>query len=71
VGPRTGLDVIIKNHIHCWKLNPGRLARSLVAIPPGVKVKLSLCLTKHHAMKACWGNGGIAQRILDLGTRWR
>jgi hypothetical protein len=22
-------------------------------------------------MKAYWGNGGIASRILDLGTRWR
>jgi hypothetical protein len=35
-----------------------------------VKVKLSLWLTKHHAMKTCWGNGGIAPRILDLGIRW-
>jgi hypothetical protein len=29
-----------------------------------VKVKLSLCLTKHHAMKAYRGSGGIAPRIL-------
>jgi hypothetical protein len=36
-----------------------------------VKVKLSLCLTKHHAMKTYWGSGGIAPRILDLGTSWR
>jgi hypothetical protein len=36
-----------------------------------VKVKLSLCLTKHHAMMTYWGSGGIAPRILDLGTRWR
>jgi hypothetical protein len=35
-----------------------------------VKVKLSLCLTKYHAMKAYWGSGRIAPRI-DLGTRWR
>jgi hypothetical protein len=35
-----------------------------------VKVKLSLCLTKHHAMKTYWGSGGIALYILDLGTRW-
>jgi hypothetical protein len=28
-------------------------------------------LTEHRAMKAYWGNGGIAPRILDLGTRWR
>jgi hypothetical protein len=35
-----------------------------------VKVKLSLCLTKHHTMKTCWGSGGIAPCILDV-TRWR
>jgi hypothetical protein len=30
-----------------------------------VKVKLSLCfLNEHHAMKAYWGSGGIAPRIL-------
>jgi hypothetical protein len=27
-------------------------------------VKLSLRLTKHHAMKMYWGSGGIARRIL-------
>jgi hypothetical protein len=37
----------------------------------GKEVKLSLCLTKHHTMKMYWGSGGIAPRILDLGTRWR
>jgi hypothetical protein len=36
-----------------------------------IKVKLSLYLTKHHAMKACWGSGRIAPHILDLGTRLR
>jgi hypothetical protein len=36
-----------------------------------VKAKLPLCLTKHQAMKAYWGSGSIAPRILDLGTRWR
>jgi hypothetical protein len=34
-----------------------------------VKVKLSLCLTKHHAMKMDWGSGSISPCILDLGTR--
>jgi hypothetical protein len=33
-----------------------------------VKVKLSLCLTKHYAMKTYWGNGDIATLIPDLGT---
>jgi len=27
------------------------------------------CLTKHYTMKTYWG-GGIAPRILNLGTRW-
>jgi hypothetical protein len=35
------------------------------------KGKVALCFTKHHAMKIYWGNGGIAPRIIDLGTRWR
>jgi hypothetical protein len=34
------------------------------------KVKLSLCLTKHHAIKT-YRSGGIAPLILDLGTIWR
>jgi hypothetical protein len=34
-----------------------------------VKVKLYLCLSKHHAMKTYWGSGVIAPRILDLGIR--
>jgi hypothetical protein len=37
----------------------------------GVKIKLSLCLTKHHAMKTYWRSGCIAPRILDIGSRWR
>jgi hypothetical protein len=39
------------------------------AVVNTVKVKLSLCPTKHHTMKTYWGSGGIAPRILDLGTR--
>jgi len=35
-----------------------------------VKVKLSLWLTKHHAMKMHWG-GGRAPHILNLSTGWR
>jgi hypothetical protein len=35
-----------------------------------VKVKLSLWLTKRHAMKT-YGDGGIAPRILDLSSSWR
>jgi hypothetical protein len=29
-----------------------------------VKGEVVLCLTKHHAMKTCWGSGGIALCIL-------
>jgi hypothetical protein len=29
-----------------------------------IKVKLSMCLTEHHAMKAYWGSGGIAPCIV-------
>jgi hypothetical protein len=29
-----------------------------------IKVKVSLCLTKHHAMKVYWRSGGIAPLIL-------
>jgi hypothetical protein len=42
-----------------------------------VKVKVKgkvvpvIFLSDHHAMKAYWGNGSIAPRILNIGTRWR
>jgi hypothetical protein len=31
----------------------------------------SLCLTKHHAMKAYWGVEVQLHSFFDLGTRWR
>jgi hypothetical protein len=31
----------------------------------------ALFLTEQQAIKAYWGSGGRAPRILDLGTRWR
>jgi hypothetical protein len=34
-----------------------------------VKVKLSLCLTKHHAIKAYWGVHIYLHAFFDLGTR--
>jgi hypothetical protein len=36
-----------------------------------VKIKLSLYLTKHHAMNMYRGSGGIAPLILNFGTRRR
>jgi hypothetical protein len=47
------------------------LGRQMMTRAVKVKVQLSLYLTKHHAMKTYWRSGGIAPRILDLGTRWR
>jgi len=32
---------------------------------------ISCSWIEHHAMKAYWGNGGLAPSILDLSTRWR
>jgi hypothetical protein len=53
------------------KYDPRVLFKNSLADAYELKVKLFLCLAKHHAMKTCWGSGGIAPRILDLGTRWR
>jgi len=36
-----------------------------------VNVKLFLCLTMNHAMKACWGVEIYLHAFFDLGTRWR
>jgi hypothetical protein len=36
-----------------------------------INVKLSLCLTKYHAMNTYWGSGGISPPILNLNTRWK
>jgi hypothetical protein len=44
---------------------------TLLVIDKNGKVVSVLFLTEHHAMKAYWGSGSRAPRILDLGTRWR
>jgi hypothetical protein len=60
-------ETLMSYHITTRRHNPEDLDLIMV------KVKLSLCfyITEHHAMKAYWGSGGIAPRILDLGIRWR
>jgi hypothetical protein len=35
------------------------------------KVKLSLCLTKHHAMNKYWVSGGISPLIQKLKSRFK
>jgi hypothetical protein len=44
---------------------------SLYQACKGKGKRFPVLLTEHHAMKAYWGSGGVASRILDLGTRWR
>jgi hypothetical protein len=42
-----------------------KTCQAILSLSPGKEhLKLSLCLTKHHAMKAYWGSGGIAPLIL-------
>jgi hypothetical protein len=48
----------------------GKLLPTFTTFLGKSKGKFSLCLTKHHGMKAYWGRAGIAPRILDLCTRW-
>jgi hypothetical protein len=58
MNPRAGLDAVSMTEVTFW-----------CGGVTGKKVKLSLCLTKHHTMKTYWTCGGIAPCILDLGTR--
>jgi len=47
------------------------ISRRFVETLKQVKVKLSLCFTKNHALKTYSGSGDIASHILYVGTRWR
>jgi hypothetical protein len=65
------------SYIRCWKLSPFSSKQPWIifawfvqSLTDNVKLKLFLCLTKHHAMKTYWGSGDIVPRILDFGTRW-
>jgi hypothetical protein len=44
--------------------NSREMGRIGISKATQVKVKLSLCLTKHHAMKTYCGSGSIASLIL-------
>jgi hypothetical protein len=56
----------VKSLLVCDRILPllmtSHFCRTLIILM--VKVKLSLCLTKHHAMKAYWWSEDIAPRIL-------
>jgi hypothetical protein len=64
-----------EQQLNKWELQQKVRELQASCLPPpwlkGKKVKLSLCLTKYHAMKTCWGSGDTAPCILDLGIRWR
>jgi hypothetical protein len=53
----------VHEHV-CPKLHFFLYTHSFNSYNIKVKVKLSLCLTKHHAMEAYWGSGGIAPHSL-------
>jgi hypothetical protein len=69
VGCRDGLDAVVKRKNPI--ITPARNRTRTLRSRGKVKVKLFLCLTKHHAMKTYWGSGDVTPRILDFGTRWR
>jgi hypothetical protein len=54
--------------------------REKFPVPAGKKIKMVLCITKHHVMKRILclnhaimtsGSGGTAPRIFKLSTRWK
>jgi hypothetical protein len=58
-------------HENIYKISVGILCIFLNHLASGkVKVKLSLCLTKHHAVKTV-RSGCIALHILNLNNGWR
>jgi hypothetical protein len=82
-GPTTGCNFVCRIfplYLNYWllfskdtlmSLYPPAEHRLLVSVKGKVKVKLSLCLNWAPSHEGVLGRGGIAQRILDLGTRWR
>jgi hypothetical protein len=43
----------------------------MISIKNLIKVKVSLCLPKHHVMKTYWGVEVSLDAVSDLGTKWR
>jgi hypothetical protein len=62
--PGKGVGRILFKVSTVWVLTLESERISKRRIKVSNKVKLSLCLTKHHAMKTYWRSGGIAPRIL-------
>jgi hypothetical protein len=73
LGPNILLSTLFSDILNlCSSLRMRDPANGKVYIPGMFTIiKWSLFLTEHYAIKAYWGSGGIAPRILDFGTRWR
>jgi hypothetical protein len=61
----------VKECVELYSTPPISLYGVVLMFKESTGTTLPLCLTKHYAMKTYWGSGGIAPRMLDLGTRWR
>jgi hypothetical protein len=66
----TGQDQKSSRHEICSNNDNVCWTPRLLKILSAAATFMRQFLTEHHAMKAYGGSGGIAQRILDLGTRW-
>jgi len=56
--------IMIKNLTDIERNKRDSCKDTISALDLKLKIKLSLFLTKHHAMKTYWGSAGIAKRIL-------
>jgi hypothetical protein len=61
---KTNSGIVFRLLYYCFLLHPCQYIYD-----PTIKIKLSLCLTKHFTMKTYGWSGCIDPRILDLGTR--
>jgi hypothetical protein len=55
-------------YIHCYRFLPNTF-KLIIHNYSIIPLSYPCALTKHHGMKAYWGSGSIAPRILDFGTR--
>jgi len=68
VGPRSGIDVLAKRQYpcRCWESNPGRPARSLVAVPAPTQRSFRIIILNVIVL-ACFLESRIYEFNLDLG----
>jgi hypothetical protein len=61
--------LLLARAFHCVLLHHASLAAHWYTAL-WMKVKLSLCVINHHAMKTYGGSERVASRIVNLGARW-